>query len=501
MDKVAIPDELKVDNEMINLYSQYEKLIDEFWKTYNEHKKIEKQAGEAMELKKDIKKMETDTAKLKELVETQKEKVMAIPNNSTLMVLAKDYHEANSESKKLEEQLKQQQKAIENLDLEVKHLKDELDRKRALHPTSEDPVKVIREELHINKILAESKLPEELNALKKELEVYATVANEPEPTQDDIDKLAAEVEAINNDIKTLQRKVATNATDDKLAPFRNQAKIIANKKNELATVVMNLKQEIEATESKIAEKRNTLQGILGGPAMYGSELKQYISNVRDRCNLYKELRAQEQAMRSELGVLNRTVEILQSLEPGMVKALENKAEDATKTLLPDLPDDLQSQCKTMSKEIAKKRAEVMEKREKVLMVKKEIDALMKDYKTLQQEFEEATEPLAKKVETVQTEIALLEATIKEQEEQYKTLQQQIEKNESILQSLSEDLEDDVNEMRSKPTQIELVRERLNVQQEKNRKLKDELKKIEEMKVRYGNSGNLMGLRGLFILGE
>lgn len=483
MEKVVIPDELKTDNEMINLYSQYEKLIDEFWKTYNEHKKIERQAAEATELKKDIKKMEADTARLKELVETQKEKVSAIPNSNSLMVLAKDYHDANTESKKLDEQIKQQQKAIENLDLEIKHLKSELERKKALHPSSEDPVKVIKEEVHINRILSENKLPEELKMLKKELEIYVTVVTEAEPTQAELEKLAADVEAVNNEIKNLQRKVATNTTDDKLAPFRNQAKIIANKKNELATVVMNLKQEVEVIEAKIAEKRSTLQGILGGPAMYGSELKQYISNVRDRCNLYKDLRAQEQAMRSELGVLNRTVEILQSLEPGMVKVLENKTENETKTALPDLPEDVQSKCNVMTKEIAKKRAEVMEKREKVLMTKKEIDSLMMDYKLLQQEFEEATGPLTKKIDTLQTEIALLESSIKEQEEQYKILQQQIEKNESILQSLSEDLENDVNETKSKPSQIELTRERLDVQQEKNRKLKEELRKMEELKVK------------------
>lgn len=478
-----IPDELKTDNEMINLYSQYEKLIDEFWKTYNENKKIEKQTFEAMELKKDIKKMEMDIGKLKELVETQKEKVSAIPNNSTLMVLAKDYHDANTESKKLDEQMRQQQKVIDNLDMEIKHLKNELERKKALHPGSEDPVEVMKEEVHINKILADSKLPEELNALKKELEIYATVATEPEPNQDDINKLSADVEAINNEIKNLQRKIATNASDDKLAPFRNQSKIIANKKHELANVVMNLKEEIETTEAKIAEKRNTLQGILGGPAMYGTELKQYITNVRDRCNLYKELRAQEQAMRSELGVLNRTVEILQSSNPGMAQALDNISKNETDLSLPDLPtDDLQTKCKTMTKEIAVKRAEVIEKKEKVLMAKKDIDVLMKDYRILQAEFEEATEPLAKKVETIETEIALLESTIKEQEEQYKILQQQIEKNENILQGLSEDLEADLNETRNKPSQMELVMGKLRIQEEKNRKLKEQLQRLEEMKV-------------------
>lgn len=483
MDKVAIPDELKTDAEMNTLYSQYEKLIEEFWKTYNEHKRIEKQAAEATELKRDIKKMEADTAKLKELVETQKQKVAAIPNSSTLMVLAKDYHEANAESKRLDEQLRQQQKAVEQLETEVKHLKEELERKKNLQPSSDDPMKVIKEEVHINRILAESKLPDELKAFKKDLEIYATVATEPEPNQEELDKLAEEVEGVNNEVKALQRKMATNASDDKLAPFRNQAKMIANKKNELATAVMELKKEVEATDVKIAEKKNTLQGILGGPAMYGSELKQYISNVRDRCNLYKELRTQEQALRSELGVLNRTIEILQTLEPSLAKALEDKP-DTVEPSLDSLDDeaDLQTRCKSLTKEISKKRAEVMEKREKVAQLKNEIDSFMPEYKTLKQDFEEATDPLARKVEAVQTEVVLLEAKIKEQEEEYKTLQQQIEKNESILQSLNEDLEDDVNEVKSKPSQIELVKERLAVQQEKNRKLKEELRRIEEMKV-------------------
>lgn len=105
MERIIIPDEFKSDHDMVRLYSQYEKLIEEFWNAYNEHKKVEKKASEAMELKKDIKKMETDTAKLKELVESQKEKVSAIPNSSSLLVLAKDYHDAITQRSNLEEQV------------------------------------------------------------------------------------------------------------------------------------------------------------------------------------------------------------------------------------------------------------------------------------------------------------------------------------------------------------------------------------------------------------
>lgn len=72
-------------------------------------------------------------------------------------------------------------------------MRDQLHHKKSFHPTTDDPLEVIKEELHINKILAESKLPDELEACKKELEFYAMVAKEPEPSQEDLNKLTQEV--------------------------------------------------------------------------------------------------------------------------------------------------------------------------------------------------------------------------------------------------------------------------------------------------------------------
>lgn len=312
------------------------------------------------------------------------------------------------------------------------------------------------------------------------------MVNESEPTQHDLNKLNEEVEAVSNEIKSLQRKLAVNATEDQLAPFRNQAKIVANRKSELSNAVMNLKQELEEMDSKIAEKRNTLQSILGGPAMYGPELKKYISSVRDRCNLYKELRGQEQALRTELGVLNRTLEILKNKDPSISDVIDGKLEENVDGSLDLLEDEaeLKAKCKSLTKEISKKRAEVMAKQEEVLQVKKEIDSFMNEYNTLKQEFEEATGPLVKKLETTKTEIALLESSIKEQEDQYKTLQQEIEKNENILQSLSEEMLHETDGPRNRPTQIETLKEKLAIQQNLNKKLKKQLKEVEDQKVVY-----------------
>lgn len=189
------------------------------------------------------------------------------------------------------------------------------------------------------------------------------------------------------EISALQRNIAVRASDDKLAPFRNQAKIVANKKNELSQTVINLKQELEEVDLKIEEKRATLQSILGGPAIYGDELKQYITSVRDRCNVYKELRTKEQALRSELGVLNRTFEILKASDSSVGRALEAGGSGDFAKNEGDLPEDeieLREKCKELTKEISKQRAEILEKKEKLNMMKKEVDVITREHKKLKQ---------------------------------------------------------------------------------------------------------------------
>lgn len=99
-----------------------------------------------------------------------------------------------------------------------------------------------------------------------------------------------------------------------------------------------------------------------------------------------------------------------------------------------------------------------------------------------EEFEETTGPSAKRLEAVRTEVSLLEAQIKEQEDQYKSLQQQIEKNETMMQSLTDETSGENAVTKNRTTQIANVKEKLAVQQNLNRKLKEQLKYIEEQKV-------------------
>lgn len=56
-------------------------------------------------------------------------------------------------------------------------------------PANINPIVQISEQIHINKILTESKLPEEKAEVEDELQIYETVVFDPEPMQYDLDRL------------------------------------------------------------------------------------------------------------------------------------------------------------------------------------------------------------------------------------------------------------------------------------------------------------------------
>lgn len=82
---------------------------------------------------------------------------------------------------------------MNSLESEIKNSRDALNAKKLLRPSRTNILQEISEELHINKILTETQLPEERLAAESELHIYETVSFEADPIQFDIDSLTREV--------------------------------------------------------------------------------------------------------------------------------------------------------------------------------------------------------------------------------------------------------------------------------------------------------------------
>lgn len=82
---------------------------------------------------------------------------------------------------------------LNNLENDIKNVRDVLSQKKLRRPTNMDPLVQISEEIHINKILTENQLPEEKSTVESEMKIYEAVAFEAEPHQYDLNSLVKTV--------------------------------------------------------------------------------------------------------------------------------------------------------------------------------------------------------------------------------------------------------------------------------------------------------------------
>lgn len=106
-----------------------------------------------------------------------------------------------------------------------------------------------------------------------------------------------------------------SSTADKLAPFRKQASGIAQKKAELSNEVQITKAEMAEIEEEIRGREVTLFNAVGGEILHGDNLKHFIATLREKSVVYKQFRAFLQGISAELGVGNRTLDVLRIIDP------------------------------------------------------------------------------------------------------------------------------------------------------------------------------------------
>lgn len=109
--------------------------------------------------------------------------------------------------------------------------------------------------------------------------------------------------------------------EDKNAPFRQQAAIIARKKEAKAEQFGELRSQLSLVEEELAAKQKQLQEVAGEAVLRGDDLKKYVAKLRGKGALYKKQKAQLAALKTEAGILTRTLEVLASQDQSVLQAL------------------------------------------------------------------------------------------------------------------------------------------------------------------------------------
>jgi len=328
--KLPIPLEILQDGQMQESFQKLTDLQEHFKGVHQELTELKKQSHGTAEVKTDIRTMEDEKENLTRKVERARKKVEGTPDYNEALQLAQRMRKEKERGDDLQNKIQQQRRQMQTTEQRLQRIKQQLYESKQAGADNNPQTLISRmeEDNQLNKYLISDKLPKEIEARKKTVKDLQKVALEPAMTQQDLEDIDAEINRVTSQINKLveKRMMQGNPAKDKLGIFRQQASILAHKKETLAETVQQQRDEAASLQQELEEKRKTLQD-LGGKVLKGDEYKKYVAKLRTKSNVYKKSRAALGEMRAECSVLQRTETILQKkneLANRKMSALESK---------------------------------------------------------------------------------------------------------------------------------------------------------------------------------
>ncbi|KAL4220507.1 Intraflagellar transport protein 81 [Mactra antiquata] len=330
--KVEVPAEIKQEEQVVDLYQQYEELIENFKELHKQAENLKNSGYNTAEIRKDISNMEDEKEQLIKRVERLKRKVEQHPNANTMMNVAKNLRLERDKEKKLAEQRQEQLTLIQHSDQRIKRLQQQLHdtRQASVGATPEGLLQRLEEESRANSYIVKERLPKDIESKKKTVADLQKVVAEPAMGQADLEVLQNQIQDLNTEINQLveKRMRSGEPMDDKLSLFRQQAAIIAHKKENAAESLREARDEYSRLMNEVDEKRELAkQASGGGEVLKGDEFKRYVNKLRSKSTIYKKKRSELAELKAEVGVLSRTEEILRMRDENIdqqLSALESK---------------------------------------------------------------------------------------------------------------------------------------------------------------------------------
>ncbi|KAI9141181.1 hypothetical protein BKA69DRAFT_1028786 [Paraphysoderma sedebokerense] len=426
---------------IVDLTNQLKIAQEEFQKLHeyaNEKKQASRQTND---LKKEIQQLEEEKQMVTKKVELLKRKTQDMPNLNKLLEAARNLRLEQQTQVDLQTKLKEQKTILHQAEQKLSVVQQKLkDAKAASSISPETLIQKLREEVRTNKYLSEEKLPKDIKEYKQRLSILQKIVTEPTISLSDIQSLESQIQDLNNQIaKLTQKRLMNNTTEDKLSLFKQQAVIIANKKettanrlNEMTSTVAELTKQLELKNKQLQGSSTDLK------ILKGDELKKYIADLRTKSNVYKKKKAELGELTTEYGILQRTREILQARATSLrsdIEKLEEKSGIAGYHVTKE----------TLEK-ISEQKSELDESKEITL---NEISEIVGKLVTAINDKKSLLQPNINELRSLKTQYAELESTYNLKKTNYDSVMVGIETETTKLKSEVDNLEQEIENAKRK----------------------------------------------------
>lgn len=404
--KLEVPADFLQDDIINDTYHQYEELVEGFKTYHKECEQLRTSGFSTAEIRRDISAMEEEKDQLIKRVERLKKRVESVSNHQRMLEQARQLRVEKEREEALTHQ-KQEQKnqlfqAEQRLLRSEQQLKDL--RQAAADANPESLMKRLEEEIKINSYMVSEKLPKELEGMRRTVQFLQKVASEPAMGQADLQELEDKIKEADSQINQLieKRMMRYDPMDDKLSLYRQQASIIARRKESKAEELQEAREELAAAERELRQRTNQTRGSDGEEVIRGDEMKRLVAKLRSKGTVYKKKRQEIAELKADYGVVQRTEELLKQRHDAVQQKLQAVEAEKGISGYSDTQEELErvSAIKSeldekkgrtlddMSEMVKKLNSMIVEKKSALAPIIKELRSLRQQSQELGQEYEE-----------------------------------------------------------------------------------------------------------------
>ncbi|KAG4079952.1 hypothetical protein HA402_006264 [Bradysia odoriphaga] len=329
---IDLPPEAMANQEIANLWSEYQLILNEFKEVHRGHTTSRKESAQFKELKNDIGIIDAEKENVKKRLERTQSRLDKIPQQDLLLEAGNALRVERDRQKELHSQLEMQRQSVQKATVTQERLLKELN---AAQVASHDAapqylLQSLLEETDIARFMVQQKLPQEVATKKAEIQILDEVLTHPSITREYLTDLQEQIDKIGADVHRLLESQLTDRGNqsDNLLPFRQQAATVARNKDMCAEQLDQVTKELRDVENQIRQKQEVLNGIVGGTILRGEELKQYVNMLRTKSSVYKQKRAELAAVKAEASDLQQTLDNLKQQDPTLFFPNESAQDDS-----------------------------------------------------------------------------------------------------------------------------------------------------------------------------
>ncbi|XP_063346868.1 intraflagellar transport protein 81 homolog [Pelmatolapia mariae] len=454
--KLEVPADFLQDDIINDTYHQYEELVEGFKTYHKECEQLRTSGFSTAEIRRDISAMEEEKDQLIKRVERLKKRVESVSNHQRMLEQARQLRVEKEREEALTHQ-KQEQKnqlfqAEQRLLRSEQQLKDL--RQAAADANPESLMKRLEEEIKINSYMVSEKLPKELEGMRRTVQFLQKVASEPAMGQADLQELEDKIKEADSQINQLieKRMMRYDPMDDKLSLYRQQASIIARRKESKAEELQEAREELAAAERELRQRTNQTQGSDGEEVIRGDEMKRLVAKLRSKGTVYKKKRQEIAELKADYGVVQRTEEILKQRHDAVQQKLQAVEAEKGISGYSDTQEELER--------VSAIKSELDEKKGRTL---DDMSEMVKKLNSMIVEKKSALAPIIKELRSLRQQSQELGQEYEEKKAQYESCAAGLESNRSKLEQEVKALRDEMAQKENRYHHINTMSEILEMQ--------------------------------------